>query len=146
MAKDNKFYSQHRFPFRTNFHAISSLFPMISTASQGKFVFSILHHQSNILIQKKKKEAVVQKQKLTQNVIYNKFFFFINVIILNTFSATTRCCSCTAALLTIYGAFIIYIYIYDMVLSSLYFSFLLFLIFELGLPLVNVIHVNFLFV
>ena len=124
VAKDNKFYSQHRFPFRTNFHAISSLFPMISTASQGKFVFSILHHQFNILIPKKK-EAVVQKQKLTQNVIYNKFFFFINVIILNTFSATTRCCSCTAALLTIYGAFIIYIYIY-MTWSSPLFTFLFF--------------------
>ena len=53
VAKDKKFYSQHRFPFRTNFHAISSLFPMISTASQGKFVFSILHHRFNILIQKK---------------------------------------------------------------------------------------------
>ena len=132
MAKDNKFYSQHRFPFRTNFHAISSLFPMISTASQGKFVFSILHHQFNILIQKKKKkEAVVQKQKLTQNVIYNKFFFFINVIILNTFSATTRCCSCTAALLTIYGAFILYTYIYIyiyifMTWSSPLFTFLFF--------------------
>ena len=66
------------FSFRTNFHAISSLFPMISTASQGKFVFSILHHQFNILIQKKKKKkrSCCPKTKTNSKCyIYNKFFF-----------------------------------------------------------------------
>ena len=124
---------------------------MISTASQGKFVFSILHHQFNILIQKKKKkkEAVVQKQKLTQNVIYITSFFFHKCNYIKHFFCHHKVlqlhCCFTYHLRCFYYIYI-YIYIYDMVLSSLYFSFLLFLIFELGLPLVNVIHVNFLFV